>query len=266
MWAWGGGSTNTTVASGCSLSIIVTLDIDKIAQTFRLLILVLIVVMPTTTTAVVTVVIVVIIFTVAMVVTSSFIAIFSLDGFLTVVPVVVPGFLSTTVLQISTAWPAAPVIAIVLLVVVVVVVTVAVRLLLLLMVMMMLLLLLMCRMAVVLLLMVMLMILRIAISHSGIVCSVTAASCPRTSSTCATTATYQMVRNGICGIHWFPGATATTTTTGLKQQIIAAVDIRVMPLHLVKGLLLLLVLMDQLLLLLVQLLVEIIVVKMWVGT
>lgn len=120
-----------------TLAIAVTFDVDKIAQAFRLLVLILIVIV-TTATTVVTIVIIVVIFTVAMIVTGSLIAIFPLDWFFTIVPIVVPGFLSATVLQVSTAWSGTSVVAIVLLVIVILVVA-AVRLLL--MVMMMLLLL-----------------------------------------------------------------------------------------------------------------------------
>lgn len=86
------------MTSGRYLPVIITFDVDKIPQAFRLLILILVVMVATTAT-VVTVVIVMIAFTVAMVVTGSFIAIFPLDRFLAIVPVVVvPGFLSSTVL------------------------------------------------------------------------------------------------------------------------------------------------------------------------
>lgn len=122
-----------------ALAIAVTFDIDKIAQAFRLLVLILIVMM-TTSATVVTIMIIVIIFTVAMIVTGSLIAVFSLHRFLTVVPIVVPGFLSTTVLQVSTAWSGTAIVSIVLLVVVVQMVTASVAVRLLLMVMMMLLL------------------------------------------------------------------------------------------------------------------------------
>lgn len=87
------------MAFGCSLSIVVALDVDQIAKGFRLLLILVVVVVMTTTVMII--VVIVIALAVAIIVARILVTVFSMNDFLAVVPATVPSFLTAAVLNVS---------------------------------------------------------------------------------------------------------------------------------------------------------------------
>lgn len=91
------------MAFGCSLSIVVALDVYQIAKGFGLLLILGVVVVMTTTVMIV--VVIVIALAVAIIVARILVTVFSMNDLLAVGPATVPGFLSAAILDVSGASP-----------------------------------------------------------------------------------------------------------------------------------------------------------------
>lgn len=89
------------MASGCSLSTVVALDVDQIAKGFRLLLILVVVIVVTSATTVMIIVVIVIALAIAIVVARTFVTVFPMNDFLAIRPAAVPCFLTATVLEIS---------------------------------------------------------------------------------------------------------------------------------------------------------------------